>query len=466
MHERRHDISRGEVLRQIESVSEYVTDHATEIPGKIYDALSNFSELALSYIKNPVVDTELVTAGGWSAEQASALAELLPYASVMAGGAMMDGIEGELKKGTDTNFFKYKPELPAFSIDDAVEKVQSYLHWLDQENKKLAATVGAVAFVKGPPSENGKQPYKDYQFGPYPPYFPAQVPVSPNMILVLINSALEACRLLVSNNFFDSPTLRKILSFVLAIFDVLRGEWRNGILSFLGFFSQSWMITGMILKSTRWVYSFVSPDIQTQLESDLFKASKSMIVGSFLWMVTVVSPAYVREKVDNLMMAVKTTAEQVNQQIDQLEPEVQAVAEKMGATVKFPRIPLQQLPSFDDLQNLQILLRQPLFYCNDAVKSKIQSAAEIAPLRLFLELLSIPYKGESIAEKCANTPSNPVQAITESLEPTVVQPNNTLIKSVGSSVQDPVPVQQGGNVRRKTRKTNRKERSKKTRRSR
>jgi hypothetical protein len=441
MHERHHDISRGEVLRQIEGVTEYVAEHATEIPGKIYDALSNFSELALSYLKNPVVDTELATAGGWSAEQASALTELLPYASAMAGGAM---IEGELQKGADTNFFKYKPELPPFSIDDAVEKVQSYLHWLDEENKKLAATVGAVAFVKG----TDDKVYKDYQFGPYPPYFPAQVPVSPNMILVLINSSLEACRLLVSNNFFDSATLRKILSFVLAIFDVLRGEWRNGVLSFLGFFSQSWMITGMILKSTRWVYSFVSPDIQTQLESDLFKASKSMIVGSFLWMVTIVSPAYVREKVDNLMIAVKTTAEQVNQQIDQLEPEVQAVAEKMGASVKFPRIPLQQIPSFDDLQNLQILLRQPLFYCNDAVKSKIQSAAEIAPLRLFLELLSIPYKAETIAEKCESVPSNPVQAITESLEPTVIKE------------------QKGGKLRRNTRKKTRKERSKKTRRSR
>lgn len=435
MHERHHDdISRGEVLRQIEGVTNYVAEHATEIPGKIYDALSNFSDVALSYIKNPVVDTELVTAGGWSAEQASALSELLPYASIMAGGAMVDGIEGELKKGADTNFFKYKPELPPFSIDDAVEKVQSYLHWLDEENKKLAATVGAVAFVKG---ANG-QVYKDYEFGPYPPYFPAQVPVSPNMILVLINSALEACRLLVSNNFFDSATLRKILSFVLAIFDVLRGEWRNGILSFMGVFSQSWMITGMILKSTRWVYSFISPDIQSQLESDIYKASKSMIVGSFLWIVTIVSPAFVREKVDNLMMAVKTTAEQVNQQIDQLEPEVQAVAQKMGAAVKFPRIPLQQIPTFDDLQNLQILLRQPLFYCNEAVKSKIQSAAEIAPLRLFLELLSIPYKAETIAEKCEDIPSNPVQAITESLEPTIIKQ------------------QQGGRFRKNTKKSNRK----------
>jgi outer membrane murein-binding lipoprotein Lpp len=453
MHERQHDISRGEVLRQIEGVTNYVAEHAAEIPGIVYDAFNNFSEVALSYLGDPAWDAKLVASGGWSAEQASALSELLPYASVMAGGG--EGIEGELQKGIDTNIFKYKPELPPFSIDDAVEKVQSYLNWLDEENKKLAATVGAVAFVKGSPGNT----YKDYQFGPYPPYFPAQVPVSPNMILVLINSALEACRLLVSNNFFDSPTLRKILSFVLSLYDILRGSWRDGVLSFLGVFGQSWMITGMILKSTRWVYSFVSPDIQTQLQADLYKASKSMIIGYFLWMVTIVSPAFVREKVDNLMIAVKTTAEQVNEQIDQLEPEVQAVAAKMGASVKFPRIPLNQIPSFDDLQNLQILLRQPLFYCNDAVKPKIESAAEIPSLRLFLELLSIPYKSEKVAEKCKDISSEPVQAITQALEPTVVQTAQTPPPVVA---QPPLPPRGG---KRKTRKNKTKQKSRKTRKS-
>jgi hypothetical protein len=456
MHDRHHvGISREEVLRQIEGVINYLADHATEIPGKIYEAINNFSELFLSFLKNPAFDAEVATAGGWSAEQASALSELLPYVSAMAGGG--EGIEGELKKGTNTSVFQYKPELPSFSIDDAVEKVQSQLHWLDEENKKLAATVGAVAFVRGPPTD----PYKNYQIGPYPPYLPVQVPVSPNAILVLINSVLEACRLLVSNNFFDIATLRKILSFVLAIFDVLRGEWRSGVLSFLGVFGQSWMITGMIMKSARLVYSFVSPDIQEDLESDLYKASKSMVIGSFLWIVTIVSPAFVRERVDNLMTAVKTTAEQVNKQIDQLEPEVQAVAEKMGATVKFPRIPLQQIPSFDDLQNLQILLRQPLFYCNDAVKPQIQSMAEIAPLRLFFELLSIPYEAEKIAEKCKDVPSDPVQAITKTLEPTIVPPTPP-----STPIEPPSTTQQGGKRKtRKTRKAVKKSKSRKTRKS-
>jgi hypothetical protein len=460
MHDHHHDgISRGKVLRQIDGVTNYVAEHATEIPGKIYEAINNFSEVALSYLKNPAFDTELVTAGGWSAEQASALTELLPYASAMAGGG--DGIEGELKKGANTSVFQYKPELPSFSIDDAVEKVQNQLHWLDEENKKLAATIGAVAFVKGPSTD----PYKNYQIGPYPPYLPVQVPVSPNAVLLIINSVLEACRLLVSNNLFDVATLRKILSFVLAIFDVLRGEWRSGVLSFLGVFGQSWMFTGMILKSARLVYSFISPDIQQDLESDIYKASKSMIIGFFLWMVTIVSPAYVRERVNNLMDSVKATVEQVNQQIDQLEPEVQAVAEKMGATVKFPRIPLQQIPSFDDLQNLQILLRQPLFYCNDAVKPQIQSMAEIAPLRLFFELLSIPYEAEKIAEKCKDVPSDPVQAITKTLEPTIIPPTppSTAVPPPPVPAQIPsVPYQKGG---RKTRKAVKNSKSRKTRKS-
>jgi hypothetical protein len=81
--------------------------------------------------------------------------------------------------------------------------------------------------------------------------------------------------------------------------------------------------------------------------------------------------------------------------------------------------------------------------------------AEIAPLKLFLELLSIPYKAEDIAEKCKDVPSDPVQAIKESLEPTVIPT---------PLPQPPQPSQQGGKVKRKTRKLNKKHITKKTRR--
>ncbi len=41
------------------------------------------------------------------------------------------------------------------------------------------------------------------------------------------------------------------------IYDVSRGEWRDGVLSFLGVFSNNWMFLGIMGKTFRWVYNFL-----------------------------------------------------------------------------------------------------------------------------------------------------------------------------------------------------------------
>jgi ABC-type amino acid transport system permease subunit len=112
---------------------------------------------------------------------------------------------------------------------------------------------------------------------------------------------LESCRLLVITNKYDNPTLRKILSVVLAILDVSRGEWRNGILSLLGVFSRETLLTGVVLKTARFIYSWISPDIQQSIETGLYSASKSMFIGGWLWLLSVVAPDYLRVTLNKLI---------------------------------------------------------------------------------------------------------------------------------------------------------------------
>lgn len=318
-------------------------------------------------------------------------------------------------------------------MDDAVESVQKYLYALDEKNRQLASIIGPVAMINKVSKGTG-----DIPIGPYPPYLPVAIPIPGNAILVLINAYLEACRLLVSNNFFDIGILRQILSFVLSLYDILRGNWRDGVLSFMGFFGQSWMIYGMIGKTARWVYGFISPDIQSRLESDIFMASKSMIIGSWLWFVSIVSPAFIRTTVNDLIEQSKKPLEELSKQIEEAEKAAQQVGSQYGLQVQFPRIPLDKIPSFEDIQNLQAILRQPEFYCLDVIKPKLQILAQEPAFRVVLEMLSIPYKPMKLAEVCKDVPSSIAETAKQFLTPTVVQ-------------QQP-PAQLGGKKHRKTRR--------------
>jgi hypothetical protein len=253
------------------------------------------------------------------------------------------------------------------------------------------------------------------------------------------------------------------------MYDVLRGEWRDGIMSFMGFFSQSWMIYGMIGKTARWVYNFIAPDIQQRIESDVYAGFKSMLLGYWLWVASIVSPDYVRLAIQNLIDTAKEPLEQINETLASLEKQAQKSAAAIGAQVTFPRLPLEKLPSFEDIQNFQTLLHQPELYCSPAFQSALAPAMAIPVLRLVFELLDIPTTPDTLAKACEGQPATVAEAITEKLAPTVTLPTVTLptvpIPSVPSL---PLPSfeQRGGRKtrgqvkrrNRKTRKTSRRNR--------
>jgi hypothetical protein len=68
--------------------------------------------------------------------------------------------------------------------------------------------------------------------------------------------------------------------------------------------------------------------------------------------------------------------------------------------VNFARIPETMVPSLDDVQNLQTLLRVPEVFCSTEFKQILQPLLLVPPLRLALELFNIPTVDEDIAEQC------------------------------------------------------------------
>jgi hypothetical protein len=235
----------------------------------------------------------------------------------------------------------------------------------------------------------------------------------------------------VSNRFVDISIARQIFSLVLAFFDVSRGEWRDGVLSFLGVFSHNMMLVGLVGKTMRWVYNFMSPDIQSRLSDDLFEGSKSMFIGFWLWFISTVSPDFVRMAVNQMIESAKLPLEQLNQQIGAIEEQAKAVGASVGVGVQFPRIPLDSIPSFDDIQNFQALAHQPEIVCSAGFQAAIQPALAIPALRLVLELLNIPTTAEDKAETCKGQPQNVVDAVAKAFTPTVFPLDTTAVKQSG-----------------------------------
>jgi hypothetical protein len=413
----KHPISEAEVLRTLQEAKTAVQTHKDQLPNALYKAMNGFSQTFLSYKeKNGAAGwaKEAVDEFGeplWTAEQAAEIEAAFPVAVAQAGGAM--GVES-LKFGPSSTLIT--PTEPInFSIDEIVGNVSSYLAALDKKNRELAALIGPVAIIN-----NMKE---DPRIGPLP-FIGREVQIPARAILPMINAALEACRLLVSNQLIDSSFLRSILSFALAILDISRGEWRDGILSALGLFGKQWMMIGLIGKTARWVYNFISPDIQSRLSTDIFDASKSMIVGFWLWWVSILSPDYVRATINDMIATATKPLETINEQLAKVEQQAQVSAAKLGAKVVFPRLPIERIPSFDDIQNFQSLLHQPEIVCSAAFQQAIQPAMSIPVLRVVLELLNIPITPEKKAEVCKDIPANQsiVNSVAQALEPTVVLP--------------------------------------------
>uniref|UniRef100_A0A6C0HEJ1 Uncharacterized protein n=1 Tax=viral metagenome TaxID=1070528 RepID=A0A6C0HEJ1_9ZZZZ len=406
-------ISEAEVLRQINSAKQSVQEHKNTIHEHVYAAMDGLSRTALAYIntnKNKdkqeqqswaIKATDDEGKPIWNSEQAILVESSLP-SSLQQGGFS----PSDIRLSAQSTLFSSK--IPTdISMDSAVSYVSNYLASIDEKNREIARTIGPVAFINNMKEDPG--------IGPFLPYLPFRIFIPANAILPVINAILEACRLLVTTNRFDNPNLRKILSLVIGILDISRGEWRDGVLSLLGLISRDALLVGVVGKTTRFIYNWISPDIQARLESDFYAASKSMFIGGWLWLLSIVSPRYVRDSLNKLFESTRESYELIKQKAIEN-------GDKLGLQVTFPKSPIDSFLTFNDIQNLQSILHQPEIVCNPIFQQQLQSFEEIPGIRLILELLNIPTTPEDKQKLCSGQPEEQtlVESITDGLKPIVV----------------------------------------------
>jgi hypothetical protein len=387
------EVSRNQVLESLDKIKEAVISNPNLASEHIFHGMNYFAEMMLASDSNETTNIRkgvdaLMTGGSLTSPdyRSSALSKIVRP------------INPEIN--TDD-----------ISLDGAYYNVKDYIRSLDAKNREISQIVGPVGYIDKMES--------DPTLGPFPPYLPVGIPIPKNSIIPIITYLTEAVKLMVTVGPLKSDFLRKILSLSLAVFDVLNGEWKNGVLSLLGVLGETPLIIGVIGRLLNQVWNFVAPDLQNDLQDNLYSASKSIFSGFWLTMVTTFAPDKVREVIERVLDKVKPLAERYNKRVDQIEPISKRAAAKMGLDINFPRIPLEEVPSADDLVNLLTIMRNKEVMCNPDVWAVIQPITKEVTLRLLLELFLIPTSEKKRAEMCEGVNTDFQKAVQDASRPVI-----------------------------------------------
>ena len=286
------------------------------------------------------------------------------------------------------------------SIDKAYKVLNEYIDDLDDKNRVLAKTLGPFRLINEMPVD----PQIPLEVVGLPPLIIPARSIVPAMM-----TFLELLRLLVSFGPLSNNLLRKISSIVLAAADLANGSWKNALLTFAGVFGSTPLLFGLLGKVLNNTFELMSPEVKVALRDTTFKGAKSAFIGFWLYLFSILSPVFVRDIVNKSLEKLEKPLEEFNEKIDGLEEKLQKKAGPMGLKVHFQRLPLEMLPSMDDIQNIQILASRPEIYCSPEFQGVIDPLMKLVPIRLVLELLGIPsaatrdeacvgYNGQSISE--------------------------------------------------------------------
>ena len=388
-------------IRETEAV---LGSEADKIPDRIYSALEGMSSMALAWKQNGgergwsqvLVDndgnqlfseseSDLIEAG---AEKARPFLESFLHEGQTGG-------SGALPQMPQMPQMAMNPE--DVSIDKMYYGLLSKLDSYDTQWRDIVNNLGVIKTFN-----------ETDQVGviPFTPPIPYMIPAK--LKFPLINTVLELLRIMVSTPVLDLPNFRVLLSFGIAILDMVRGEWKHAVLSLFGAYSTNAMYIGIIGKVIRDAWLLIAPDLRTDLTDALFKSTKSFVAGFILWAFGTFAPGSMQKIIQTALDQAAQQVENFNKQIEDLEAKVGDVSKTAGITVSFKRVPEGMIPSLDDIQRLQTIARVPAIFCSDEFQKIIEPLLLIPPLRLALELFNIPTIPETKEKICSGVPKGSI----------------------------------------------------------
>jgi hypothetical protein len=210
------------------------------------------------------------------------------------------------------------------------------------------------------------------------------------MIVFAIYLFLDTARITASVTGSDSN--RKILSILISLIDLLRGDWKKAVLTFMGYYGTSPLLMGQMIKVYLSLFQTLSPTVQDSIVYGALDATKSFIVGTLLSIFKITAPEGVRLPLIGML-----------EKIAKKKAEIDGTLVDAGLSARSDSFS----PTFDDFNNIQALMDDPEFICSSEFETLIEQVNNTAIINMILQILRIPVTKEFRAYRCGTKPSKP-----------------------------------------------------------
>jgi hypothetical protein len=182
---------------------------------------------------------------------------------------------------------------------------------------------------------------------------------------------------------------RKILSVLVALLELLRGDWKKAILTIAGYFGTEPLLMGSLLKVFLSMFRMLAPQLQDSIIYGSFDATKSMLVGFLLAIFQLTAPEEVR-------LPLIGTLESVARK----KAEMDGTLGQVGLSAR----PDYLSPTWDDLNNIQAVISDKAYVCSAEFEELVKNINNAPAINLALQILRIPVNEQMAKLKCGEAP--------------------------------------------------------------
>lgn len=206
-------------------------------------------------------------------------------------------------------------------------------------------------------------------------------------IVFVIYLAIDVAR--IAMGISGPPIARKILSILVSILELLRGDWKKAILSLMGYYGMMPMLIGQLLKVILSMFGMLAPQIQHSIIFGSLDAAKSLIIGLLLDIFQVTAPEEVRLPLISVL-----------EKIAQHKAQMDGTLQDIGLSAR----PDYLAPTWNDLNNIQAVMSDKAYICSCEFEELVKALENAAIIRIVLQILRIPVNQDMIEYKCGKEP--------------------------------------------------------------
>ena len=191
----------------------------------------------------------------------------------------------------------------------------------------------------------------------------------------------------------SSDTNLKIMSILVALIELLKGDWKQAIITFVGLYGQMPLLIGQNIKIFLYLYETLSPQLREDILYGMVSVPKSIVVGILLTMFKIMAPFEVREPVKKALAEIKEKNIEINKIL--VDKDLKPRADYFS-------------PDYEDFNNLQALISGDNDYiCSCEFEELLKPLYESSIIYIIIQILGIPINEEFRRVKCGKPECTP-----------------------------------------------------------